>query len=136
MARSSKRFLKLGILVALVFIIVIAMWVAYNLAPKGYNGGTGPGPTAYNYVLALIKGDYDRAYASLSTDLANYPESVETFVQDLKRIDGFPAPNRPCVYIEDVQTEVDLTEVDLLIQHYDPCWKLDINKYSICRTAW
>jgi hypothetical protein len=72
----------IGIVVGIVLLIVVAL-VAVLLRPEIYQAENTPKGVAHNYLLALQKQDYERAYGYLSPTLEGYPASVEGFVEQI-----------------------------------------------------
>ncbi|MBI3741335.1 MAG: hypothetical protein HY257_06220 [Chloroflexi bacterium] len=82
--KSSDRFL-IGI-VGGIAILVIAAFVAVLTQPApGYRADDSPEGVVNNYLLALQKDDYARAYGYLSPRLRGYPKSVDAFKRDIER---------------------------------------------------
>ncbi|MCE7939626.1 hypothetical protein DCC79_14865 [bacterium] len=79
--RTNDRFL-LGILVGVVLLVVAAFAVVLSRSEPAYRADDSPAAVAHNYLLALQRGDYERAYGYLSPTLAGRPASVEDFVED------------------------------------------------------
>jgi len=102
--------------------------------PKAYQAEDSPEDIAYNYLMALVKKDFDRAYGYLSPDLPGYPEDIDAFLIALEDRELLPAYEiNPCVYVEGVNAEQDQALVNLRMQYYDPClkgWWLEIENLS------
>lgn len=94
------------------------------LLAKQYQAEEDPEAIAYNYLMALIRKDFDLAFGYLSPTLPRYPGTVKVFVEELEQHDLLPTYQMaPCVYVEDVQKRVQYVSVDLRLQYYDPCVK-------------
>lgn len=66
-------------------LVIVALVVSSQQPEKSYLDGDGPESVAHNYLLALEKGDTERAYGYLSPDLKGYPEDVVSFVRQMRR---------------------------------------------------
>ncbi len=80
--RTDDRFL-LGILAGIVILVIAAFAVVLSRAEPEYRTDDSPAAAAHNYLLALQRADYARAYDYLSPALAGRPASVEDFVEDM-----------------------------------------------------
>ncbi|HLE27361.1 MAG TPA: hypothetical protein VI793_04545 [Anaerolineales bacterium] len=94
--KSTDRFL-IGIVIGVVVLVIAAFGVAF-LGPKpAYQSDDTPEGVAHNYLLAIQREDYARAYGYLSPDLRGYPASDEQFIEDMYnnrwnfRLDSNPA---------------------------------------------
>ncbi len=96
-------------LVALVVGIVILIGVALTvvlLRPKpAYQAEDTPAGVAYNYLLALKREDYTRAYGYLSHDLAGYPETQAKFTTDIKEMSYY--------FFDDDSTSLNVSSSDV-----------------------
>jgi hypothetical protein len=81
--RGSDKFL-LGIVAGVVVLIAAALAIFANQPEPSFVADDGPEGVVHNYLLALIQGDDERAYAYLSPELEDYPESVDQFQKDLE----------------------------------------------------
>ncbi|MBN1641417.1 MAG: hypothetical protein JXA09_09285 [Anaerolineae bacterium] len=82
--KTTDRFL-IGI-VAAIAIVVVAALVLTRIRPEPtYRADEGPEGVAHNYLLALEKGDYARAYGYLSPTLDGYPASEGEFAATVLR---------------------------------------------------
>lgn len=68
----NDKFL-LGIVAGMVALVIIALLLAL-LRPVGYQPEDSPAGVAHNYLLALQRGEMERAYGYLSPTLPNYPD--------------------------------------------------------------
>lgn len=110
-----------GVLVAVTCVAAIAL-LSPLILQKGYQRGSSPDAIAYNYLMALVRQDYARAYGYLSPALPRYPATAEGFVDDLEEHRLLPFYELdPCVYVEAVETDGDRAVVELRVQYYDPC---------------
>ncbi len=71
----------IGIVVGTVLLIVAALVV--TLTQPTYQAENTPEGVAHNYLLALQKEEYERAYGYLSPTLKGYPASLEEFVEHI-----------------------------------------------------
>ena len=80
----TDRFL-VGIVAVMLLLVAAAFAVTLTRPPPSYRPGTEPADVAYNYVLALQRRDYARAYSYLSPTLAGYPPTADAFAADVQR---------------------------------------------------
>ena len=81
--KNSDKFL-LAIVIAALLLVAVAFFTALNRPEASYLPDDTPEGVVHNYLLALQKGDYDRAYGYLSPSLPSYPTSVAEFERDLE----------------------------------------------------
>jgi len=82
--KGRDRFL-IAIVVGIVLLVAAAVVVALlRGGPPDYKPDDTAEAVAYNYLLALRMGDYERAYSYLSPTLVHYPASFDQFVQDVR----------------------------------------------------
>ncbi len=106
----------------LVIVFVVGLQQAGLLVlPAIYRPETTPEGVAYNYQLAIIKGDYERAYRYLSPSLINYPDTAKEFVLDLQSEQWDLNAGNRCVYVESIAREGTKARVKLLEQWYVKC---------------
>ncbi len=84
---ASDRFL-VGIIGGSVLLIVIAMVIVLTRAAPEYRAGNEPADVVFNYLLAIQRGDYERAYSFLSPTLPGYPQSVQEMRSQLPPADA------------------------------------------------
>jgi len=75
--------LLIGIVVSIGLLVVVAFVVVLTQPEPEYLNSDLPEAIVHNYLLALRKGEYKRAYEYLSPSLKGYPESVEVFEDDV-----------------------------------------------------
>ena len=77
MKKTDK--LLIGIVLGIVLLVVVAFGVALTRPKPSYQAEDTPEGVAFNYLFALQQTDYERAYGYLSPTIKGYPQSVETF---------------------------------------------------------
>lgn len=80
--KGTDKYL-IGIVVGIVLLIVVALAVVLLRPEADYRSDVSPEAVVHNYLLALRKGNYERAYESLSPKLDNYPEDLDTFIENI-----------------------------------------------------
>lgn len=102
-------------------LLVFYIWTAF-FASKTYQSGDRPENVAFNYQMALIKGEYQQAYTYLSSSLENYPSTATIFLEQLEAQGLQPMLEiSPCIYIEDIKITDNNAIVKLREQFSDPC---------------
>ncbi|TEU18573.1 MAG: hypothetical protein E3J21_05670 [Anaerolineales bacterium] len=81
--KSTDKFL-IGIVVGIVLLVVAAFVVTLTRPEPTYQAEDTPEGVAHNYLLALQKKDYQRAYGYLSPTLKGYPVSAERFAENVE----------------------------------------------------
>ena len=81
--KSTDKFL-IGIVVAIVLLIITALAVTLSQPEPTYLAEDTPEGVAHNYLMALNKEEYDRAYGYLSPVLAGYPASAGKFAEHVQ----------------------------------------------------
>ncbi len=76
--KSTDKFL-IGIVAGIVLLIVIALVVTLTKPEPTYQAEDNPEGITHNYILALQKEDFERAYGYLSPSLPGYPDTLEEF---------------------------------------------------------
>jgi hypothetical protein len=76
--KNTDKFL-IGIVVAVLLLVVAALAVTRLRPEVTYQADDGPEGVAHNYLLALQRGEYERAYGYLSPTLEGYPASEGAF---------------------------------------------------------
>lgn len=71
----------IGIVAGIIVLIVVALVVTLTTPEPTYLAEDNPEGVAHNYILALQRKEYGRAYGYLSQLLPGYPDSVEIFTQ-------------------------------------------------------
>ena len=75
---KTDRFL-LGFVLGALLLVVMVLVLAVRRPPPEYQPEDKPENIALNYLLALQRADYPRAYAALSPALRHYPSSAAEF---------------------------------------------------------
>lgn len=83
MPRTDRALL--AIVAGSLLLIAIAVVVVIARPQPSYRAEAAPADIAYNYLLALQRGDSARAYGYLSPTLRGYPPSAADFFADLSR---------------------------------------------------
>jgi len=73
--KTTDKYL-IGIVVGIVLLIVVAFAVTLTRPEPTYQADDTPEGVAHNYLLALQKVDYERAYGYLSPKIEGYPPSA------------------------------------------------------------
>jgi len=81
--KSTDKFLT-GIVVGIILLVVAAFVITLARPEPAYQEEDTPESVAHNYLLALQKEDFERAYSCLSPTLDGYPDSVEAFIEQIK----------------------------------------------------
>lgn len=76
--KHTDKFL-IGIVVGIVALVIVAFVVTLVRPEPTYQPEDTPKGVTHNYLLALQKGEYERAYGYLSSALTGYPASVDEF---------------------------------------------------------
>ena len=76
--QKTDRFL-LGFVLGALLVVVMVLVLAVRRPPPEYQPEDKPENIALNYLLALQRADYARAYATLSPALRRYPASAAEF---------------------------------------------------------
>lgn len=81
--KSTDKFL-IGMVVAIVLLIIAALAVTLTQPEPTYLAEDTPEGVAHNYLMALNKEEYNRAYDYLSPVLAGYPASAGKFAEHVQ----------------------------------------------------
>lgn len=81
MKRSDMTLI--GIVAGIVILVVAAVVVTLSRPEPTYQADDTPAGVAHNYLLAVQKDDYERAYSYLSPNLPGYPETLGDFIRSL-----------------------------------------------------
>jgi hypothetical protein len=80
--KSSDKFL-IAIVAGIILLVVMAFVLTLNREEPTYQAEDTPEGIAFNYLLAIQKEEYARAYGYLSPSLRNYPATLEDFKDDI-----------------------------------------------------
>ena len=80
--KSTDKML-IGIIVAIVLLIAAALTITLMRPEPTYSAEDTPEAVTHNYLLALQREEFDRAYGYLSPTLKGYPATVERFVDNI-----------------------------------------------------
>lgn len=81
MKTSDKLFVS--IIIGIVILSAISLIISFNSKAAEYKDESSPEGVAQNYLLAIQKEDYDRAYGYLSETIENLPANTKQFENDL-----------------------------------------------------
>lgn len=82
--KNMDRPLIVIVAVIAILVVVAVIVVLAEPSPEYLPEGEAQA-TAYNYLLALFQGDFERAYGYISPNLQGYPGSLDEFIQDIRR---------------------------------------------------
>ncbi|MBI4771545.1 MAG: nuclear transport factor 2 family protein [Chloroflexi bacterium] len=82
--KGTDRFL-IGIVAGAAALVIVAFLVALLKPGPAFRPDDSPEGAAHNYLLALQRADYERAYSYLSPTLAGYPADAGAFAEDVDR---------------------------------------------------
>ena len=80
--KSSDKFL-IAIVGGIVLLVVIALVITLTRPEPTYKPEDTPAGIAHNYLLALEREEYERAYGYLSPNLESYPRSLNAFTREI-----------------------------------------------------
>ena len=81
MLRSDKTLV--AIVAGLIVLVVAAFVIVLRQPSLSYLGAQAPEGAANDYVLALARGDYAKAYGLLSEGLPGRPKTLDAFIRDV-----------------------------------------------------
>lgn len=81
--KSTDKFL-IGIVAGIIILIVVALVVALGKPEDTYHNTNTPESVVHDYLLALQKEDYPKAYGYLSSTIKGYPRTTGKFVADIE----------------------------------------------------
>ena len=81
--KKTDRFL-IGLVIGIIALVIIAFVVTLLRPEADYQSDDTPEGVTHNYLLALQRDDYERAYGYLSENLPNYPATIDEFARDIK----------------------------------------------------
>ncbi len=80
--KGSDKFL-IAMVGGIVLLVIAALVITLNRPEPTYMPEDTPQGIAHNYLLALEKEEYERAYGYLSPDLENYPSTMNAFTREI-----------------------------------------------------
>ncbi len=84
--KSTDKFL-IGIVAGIILLVVVVFAVALTRPEPTYQSDETASGVVHNYLLAVQREDYERAYSYLSPRLDGYPTSVYEFIEQLETYD-------------------------------------------------
>lgn len=120
----SDSFL-VAIVAGVLLLVVVAFGVTLTRPEPTYRAGAEPEDVAYNYVLALQRKDYPRAYGSLSPSLKGYPASADAFAADVQRNRWSFSPESGTISVDRAETSGQQAQVWLRITSFQQGGLLD-----------
>ena len=116
--KSTDKIL-LGIVIGIVALVAVAFAVTLLKPDPTYREEDTPEGVAYNYLLALQKEDYVRAYGYLSPTLKGYPQSADSLaITVYKNEYAFPFDQNGTLEIDSANILGDLAFVKVLETRY------------------
>lgn len=115
--------------VGILLLLVVAFALLLSRPEPVYQADDTPEGVIHNYLMAIRRGDYERAFGYLSQSLPGYPASVERFTMDLKMyssIDFLDA--RRAQEIQPAVIEKDSAQVVVVMTTYSGLF--DSDQYS------
>ncbi len=126
---KTDRFL-IAIVAGIGVLVVAALALALVKPAPTYGPDDTAAGVARNYFLALQKGDYARAYGYLSPSLLHYPQSLETFVSDVRHYGQRLEAESVSLEIVGAQTTGSLTQVTMRETRFSGGGLFDSNEYT------
>lgn len=124
-AQTAQPARRMIVSLAAVIMVAVAGLVVFVLGGGGagaYRDDGTPEGTAYDYQMALLRGDTRRAYDLLSPSLPGYPANAARFEQEYAAAgDPYPDDIDACVYVESYSVAGDGAEVVIREQWNDDC---------------
>jgi hypothetical protein len=80
--KNTDRFL-IGIVTGVILLVVFSFVISLRQPQPDYQPEETPEGVVQNYLLALKRADYERAYGYLSPELLGYPADVAAFTADV-----------------------------------------------------
>jgi hypothetical protein len=140
--KGTNKFL-VGMVIGIVVLIVVALVVVMTRPAPTFRAEDTAEGVAYNYLLALQQGDYERAYGYISPDINCYPSNADRFISDLNwdaSLDGsslsvdiaFTTRQRATVSVQETRfSQGDLLDssqytysFDILLKRDGDTWKI------------
>jgi len=73
-----------AIVAGIVILVGITLAIVFLRPKPGYLPDDTPEGVTHNYLLALQRREYERAYGYLSSSVVGYPESLQAFTRDVE----------------------------------------------------
>jgi hypothetical protein len=80
--KNTDRYL-IGIVTAVILLVAVSFVVSLRQPQPSYQPEGTPEGVVQNYLLALNKSDYERAYSYLSSEIPGYPADVAIFTANV-----------------------------------------------------
>lgn len=80
--KSVDKFL-LAIVIGAILLVIIVFIITLTKPKPDYLPENTPEGAAHNYLFALEKGDYSRAYSYLSPNIKGYPDDSDEFIKSI-----------------------------------------------------
>jgi len=77
--------LLLGIVIGILALVLAVFGITLLRPEAAYQSDEVPDGVVHNYLLALQKGDFERAYQYLADDLTGYPPTSDRFADNVER---------------------------------------------------
>jgi hypothetical protein len=78
--RGVDKYL-IGIIVGIVLLVAVTMIIVLTRPKAEYLTDESPEAIVHNYLLAIKEADHDRAYGYISSEIDDYPEDLEVFIE-------------------------------------------------------
>jgi hypothetical protein len=143
--KGSDKYL-IGIVVGIALLVIVAFVVVLARPEPEYRDDDSPDAVVHNYLLALRKDDYQRAYEYLSPTLDGYPENLDTFIEDAEAGYNFRQDRDVALKVESAKITANTAtvrvletraydggpldsgqrdrEIDMKLRQHDGSWKL------------
>lgn len=80
--KGVDKFL-LAIVIGAILLVILVFIITLTKPKPDYLPENNPEEVAHNYLFALEKGDYPRAYSYLSPNIKGYPEDSDEFIKSI-----------------------------------------------------
>jgi hypothetical protein len=115
--KSTDKFLVI-IVLAVTALIVVAFAVALAQPEPSYQPEESAEAVVHNYLLALQRQEYARAYGYLSPDLSGYPSSLERFRSDIEFDWRFQLGGNPTIAVLSSRASEEQTTVEARVTRF------------------
>ncbi len=127
--KGTDKFL-IGLVVGIVLLVVVAFSVVLLRPKPEYRNDDSPDAVVHNYLLALRRDEYERAYENLSPNLAGYPENIDAFIKDVKHQWEFRQNVDAALNVQPAKIVGDTATVEVLETILNIGGLLDIAQYE------